>query len=925
MLENIDTYGDFYKGICLEDNKSKSLEYIKLNPNKKYLCYFSNNTSKPIVYQNENITFNDFPWKQYLNINSDVKDAGNNTHKSAWNHWSQHGSNEGRSFSYINNSNIHNGRLGNLFFINMFLNMMSMKYNLKCSYNKVTQFGKLGIYFYKGANIYDKHLLVTEDNFMYILKNNLEPCNLIITNNVWFQTKEFCKILYKYFQVENVRNKVISKNIYNKRYNKNNDLFIHVRLGDVKQKSCDSFDYVDNLISNIKYDEAYIASDNIEDAFCQKLIHKHKLRVYISSEDDTIMFGNTCNNILMSGGTFSWIIGFLAFFSKNIYIPNITDKWYGDIFIYDKWINPTTLQSKLKVNLEVNSSLSEFIPINNLICKTIYDNYGLHYCGWKYVINNFLKIYGKNTSNYTTKFFFEEWLEKLLIWGDKKESNMVINGIKTNNLKMIAFVHNPPFTKWYNPSCSNQIREYIIYNEVHTNANLFNQLEQNKLTENIHYLYTLSLNHKEYLYNTYPKMRTKLVSVLHPIEITGKEKTFDFRLFCLNKRIYHIGWWLRNFNSFMNFKIPDEFNKTILIKSSFEEEWNILSKRINYKKDITVVKELNNNDYAKIFTNSCMYLDLEDATANNVILECIKFNTPIIIRKIPAVIEYLGINYPLYFENEKELNMLVSNDYLSNRIKEANIYLQNMDKSHILCDTFNNKIKYDIQKGEHIKKNRFALEAEDYDMTWFCLVDTLDTYADKLLNLYNNFTNQHNFKHYKLKIIVSSKLKDSSNYDDFISTILKYSQTLFNITYIVMNINNYSDFVNTSFEQCDTPYITIIGIMDKHDANYTDICCNYLDMNKNIDITFSSYNTIEHDYTECITFEKNKMIFVSNFSEILFPNTGIVWRKHLYNLIGPFTNYNNHNHLIRNYLQKCIKQHLNISCCHDIALYSILY
>ena len=918
MLKNIDTYGDFYKGICLEDNKSKSLEYIKSNPKKKYLCYFSSNGSNPIVYQNERITFEDFPWEQYLKINPDVKDGGNNDKKSAWNHWSQHGLKEGRAFSYINNSNIHNSRFGNLFFINMFLNMMSMKYNLKCSYKHVSQFNKLGIHYFKGTATYDKHLLVTEDNFMYILKNNLEPCNLIITNNVWFQTNEFCKILYKYFKVEKVRNKIINKNIYNTRYNTNNDLFIHVRLGDVKKQSYDSFNYVDSMISNIDYDKAYITSDNIEDAFCQKLIHKHKLRVYISDEHDTIMFGNTCNNILMSGGTFSWMIGFLAFHSKNIYIPNITEKWYGDIFVYDNWISP---QAKLNVNLEVSSTMNEFVPIHNLICKQIYDNYGLHYCGWKYVINNFLKIYSESINNYKTKFFFDEWLEKLLIWGDKKESNMIVDAVKTGNLKMITFVHNPPFKKWYNPSYANQIHESIIYNELHTNTNLFKQLEQNKLTENIHYLYTLSLDHKEYLYNTYPKMRTKLVSVLHPIEITGKEQTFDFTLFCLNKQIYHIGWWLRNFNSFINFKIPDEFNKTILIKNSFEEDWNTLSNRMNPKKDITIIKELNNNDYAKIFTNSCMYLDLEDATANNVILECIKFNTPVIIRKIPAVIEYLGINYPLYFENEKDLNMLASNDYLCNKITEANVYLQNMDKSHILCETFSDKIKYDIQKGEHIQKSRFAFEPEDYVMTWFCLVDTLDTYDDNLLNLYNNFTNQNNNKHHKLKIIVSDKLTDTENYDDFISIITKYSQSSINITYLVVNINNYSDFLNKSFEQCDTLYLTIIGIMDKHDANYTDICCNYLDMNNNIDITFTSYNTIEHDYTECITFEKNKMIFVSNFSQFLFPNTGIVWRKHLYNLIGSFTNYNNRVHLIRNYLKKCIKQHLNISCCHDTPLY----
>ena len=120
MLKNIDTYGDFYKGICLEDNKSKSLEYIKANPTKKYLVYFSNNTKKSTIYHNEHVTYNEFPWELYLNINPDVKTNGNITKKNAWNHWKHHGLQEGRSFSYFNNSNIHNSRFGNLFFINMF-------------------------------------------------------------------------------------------------------------------------------------------------------------------------------------------------------------------------------------------------------------------------------------------------------------------------------------------------------------------------------------------------------------------------------------------------------------------------------------------------------------------------------------------------------------------------------------------------------------------------------------------------------------------------------------------------------------------------------------------------------------------------------------------------------------------------------------
>jgi len=51
------------------------------------------------------------------------------------------------------------------------------------------------------------------------------------------------------------------------------------------------------------------------------------------------MFGSTCNNIVLSGGTFSWLIGFLAIKSENIYYPELKEKWYGDIFSFLNWKN----------------------------------------------------------------------------------------------------------------------------------------------------------------------------------------------------------------------------------------------------------------------------------------------------------------------------------------------------------------------------------------------------------------------------------------------------------------------------------------------------------------------------------------------------------------------------------------------------------
>jgi hypothetical protein len=262
---------------------------------------------------------------------------GIKTKDSSWYHWTKYGIKEERTYSYINNSSLHNGRLGNIFFVNMFLNFMSLKYNLKCHYKYSQIFNSLGIYFYKGENVYNINCQVTDENFLYLLKNNLTPCNLIL-KDVWFQTKEFCKMLDMYFKKDKIKNKIISHNLFNSRYNNNNDLFLHLRLGDVTDITKTKTDYYEQILNNIYYNKGFISSDSINDPLCLKLIQNYDLEVIDYNESNTIMFASTCNNIILSGGSFSWLIGFLAFYSKNIYYPKLENKWYGDIFSFSNWI-----------------------------------------------------------------------------------------------------------------------------------------------------------------------------------------------------------------------------------------------------------------------------------------------------------------------------------------------------------------------------------------------------------------------------------------------------------------------------------------------------------------------------------------------------------------------------------------------------------
>jgi hypothetical protein len=64
------------------------------------------------------------------------------------------------------------------------------------------------------------------------------------------------------------------------------------------------------------------------------------------------------------------------------------------------------------------------------------------------------------------------------------------------------------------------------------------------------------------------------------------------------------------------------------------------------------------------FNTSVVLTELFDASANNVIVECIARGTPIIVNRHPAVVEYLGDRYPLYFGDPSEIPGLLQPDHL---------------------------------------------------------------------------------------------------------------------------------------------------------------------------------------------------------------------------------------------------------------------
>jgi hypothetical protein len=80
-----------------------------------------------------------------------------------------------------------------------------------------------------------------------------------------------------------------------------------------------------------------------------------------------------------------------------------------------------------------------------------------------------------------------------------------------------------------------------------------------------------------------------------------------------------------------------------------------------------------NEHYDRMLSCNIVFLDLYDSSANNTIVECIVRNTPLIVNRHPAVVEYLGKDYPLYFDTIEEASYLAEDE---EKVYTAYIYLR---------------------------------------------------------------------------------------------------------------------------------------------------------------------------------------------------------------------------------------------------------
>jgi len=300
---------------------------------------------------------------------------------------------------------------------------------------------------------------------------------------------------------------------------------------------------------------------------------------------------------------------------------------------------------KQNFNIDLAQQQLDYLHTNILKLDWSYCNklHHCHYQGWNQIIGQLRRRFLQNDNGVVFIDFFDIDIG----------SREILNATKTR--KWIGFVHRAPGVKF------SREKNTLVY--------LLDHLKSRHLLHTImsnccgifvlsHYLERFL---QSYFYQSDPKINVKIEMLYHPKEIAIK---FDFPTFFASKsrNILHVGQYLRNLDSFKQLVVPAKYSKQI------------------------VKGNLKDGEYEALLGTSIVFVDLLDASANNLVVECMSANIPILINRLAPLEEYLGESYPLFYRNLGEASRLLEND---EKINEAYRYLTNLDKDFLSYSTFN--------------------------------------------------------------------------------------------------------------------------------------------------------------------------------------------------------------------------------------------
>ncbi len=322
--------------------------------------------------------------------------------------------------------------------------------------------------------------------------------------------------------------------------------------------------------------------------------------------------------------------------------------------------------------------------------KKIYKSYELydtnyystvtHRGGWKEIIKTLMKKEIINYNNINNSIILLDNVEKIFLWEQKK---IILKE------KWIGIIHTVPNA----PDYLKNIQLELLLKNVYFNHSLKSCVGLIVLSE---YL-------KNYLLLHLKDINIKVIK--HPC-IINSNITFDIhslkqKIVNNSIKIIQLGSQLRFFSTI--FKLKSNYSKlwlpgrkdTNLLYTWLNSECITYNIELSNEEKNTVNIYYTNNylEYDSLLTNNIIVIHLINASANNAILELMSMNIPFFVNRLPAVEEYIGKDYPLYFSDIQEIENIIHNqDLLIELYESAYKYLRSLSKKDITIEHFSSEI-----------------------------------------------------------------------------------------------------------------------------------------------------------------------------------------------------------------------------------------
>lgn len=404
-------------------------------------------------------------------------------------------------------------------------------------------------------------------------------------------------------------------------------------------------------------------------------------------------------------------------------------KMPGSVYEWGTVNNIMTKPWELKEMIEwiikdFNKKKSQKLPKLDLDFYDQNDLNGLHRAGWQYVLT-YLRILNNNRG-----ILCDTFVDRSFLWG---RWSLAEAGIIPYTGLWIGFIHHTPNKEYTSNNCWEIIKSNEFLQSVPTCRGIICFSE---------YL-------SKWFRDRFKELQINLpvVTLFHPT-IFVNIKWSPSKINWSEINLINVGAWYRNPFSIYQINVPSHIKKMALKGSKMDSyfpptsltlnkyqilnpdynsnlwvyyfclyiqqiiDWSLISSdfilnlpltsngnhltelnqlyQIIQEKiySVNTIEKLENNQYDELLSNSVVFLNLVDASAVNTVIECIVRETPILINRLPALEEYLGKEYPLFYDNLDQVFDLLQ----PKQILSAHDYLKSRDKEFLKIDSFLSEI-----------------------------------------------------------------------------------------------------------------------------------------------------------------------------------------------------------------------------------------